>query len=323
MPDYSCTSCNYKTMDRSNYIKHCTTKVHKNKVSQLAINSQSAPQKPFKNTFKCPYCENKYARSNNLTRHKQICPENPTFNKEDKIKDLENEIYNLKGTLTHKDEIVKILKEENDKVQSDIKYYKHLIHNAGSMVKTSISALSYVTKNYCNAPALEAMKDYSYLEYDENDSDFNLMETIIYEYNNQTLPQYLGDFIVTYYKKMDPQKQSIWNSDTSRLTYVIKEIIHKKSDWLVDKKGIRTSKFIIDPLVAYIKNVIGNYLETTENIDEYIHESAHKMKEILDKFRTAGEIMCDINNKVLQEQMLKYIAPYFYLNKNDDLLDIL
>ena len=317
MSVYECTVCNYKTTDYSNFLKHNSTKKHKLKIQPVPSVPSVAPENisnavqniEKKKSFKCKYCKNSFTRASSLTKHKKTCSDNIASSQENKINNLT--------------QVNDILQKELDQMKTDIKYYKHLINNAGNIVKTSISALSYVTKNYANAPTLEAIKDYSYLGYDENDSDFDLIETLIYEHNTNTLPNYLGDFIVAYYKKLDPQKQSIWNSDTSRLTYVIKEIINKKSDWAVDKKGIKTSKSIIDPLVEYIKQIVSDYLETTENIDEYIHESAHKMKLHLDKFKSAGEIMCDINNKVLQEQILRYIAPYFYLNKNDDCLAIL
>src|SRR5207249_8087833 len=119
--------------------------------------------------------------------------------------------------------------------------------------------LTYIATNYKTAPALQALDDYSQIQQKYNDSKF--IETLIYNFNHNKLDKYLGDMIIKFYKKEDPSQQSLWNSDTSRLTYIIKELLNNNnSDWLVDKKGIKTCNYIIDPLLQYIDVIIKKYL---------------------------------------------------------------
>ena len=44
------------------------------------------------------------------------------------------------------------------------------------------------------------------------------------------------------------------------------------------------------------------------------------MKKRIYNLNAAGEICLNIKNKSLEEQILKYIAPHFYLIKNEQLI---
>ncbi|ARF12522.1 zinc finger protein [Klosneuvirus KNV1] len=101
---------------------------------------------------------------------------------------------------------------------------------------------------------------------------------------------------------------------------MIRELIDKKPDWLVDKKGVKTTKFIIDPLLEYIRQLMADFIEENR-LENFLHESDWRMRRRMDDLNVAGEICYNIKNKILSEQLLKHIAPHFYLNKNDQLID--
>ena len=213
----------------------------------------------------------------------------------------------------------------NKQSQDEIKHLKSLINNAGAVIKTSVSALAYIAQNYDGAPILKKLPDYSYikeLELDDEDSldEFDLIEILIYHNNKETLQEYLGDIIVEAYKKKDPSKQSIWNSDTDRLNYIIRDLINKKPDWTVDKKGVKTTKYIIDPLLEYIREQVANYiLENTT--DKYVHLSEYMLNKHAEKLNSCGKVIAGIDNKSLSKLILKYIAPHFYLAKPEQLIE--
>jgi len=46
------------------------------------------------------------------------------------------------------------------------------------------------------------------------------------------------------------------------------------------------------------------------------------MKQRMDDLNASAEIIANIKNKVLSEQIIKYIAPHFYLSKNNELIAI-
>ena len=203
-----------------------------------------------------------------------------------------------------------------DLLKSENRNLRILLNNAGTVVKTSVSTMSYIVKNYNEAPALEGPKNVAALHYDKTPQEF--IERVIYEYRHENLIPYIGNIILKDYKKDDPKKQSLWNSDTARLTYIIRELFNKTIDWRVDKKGIRTTQFIITPVLDYI----------TEKLEDYIEKSAigdrsESTKSVVDKMMNlqhARDIIQLIEDKVLEEEILKFMAPHLYLVKDGDLL---
>ena len=91
-------------------------------------------------------------------------------------------------------------------------------------------------------------------------------------------------------------------------------------DWKVDKKGIKTSKFIIEPILEYVDSQVREYIENF-NID-YGPDSAREAERKMLKLKAGTEIIKSIDDKILNESILKYITPHFYLNKNDNMIDV-
>ena len=228
------------------------------------------------------------------------------------IDDFNNKLNEQLILITQKEELISILKSENA-------HLKSIVNNTGSIIKTSVSTMAYVIKNYKEAPALKSLEDYSIIHFEQDNTEF--VENLIYEHNHNKLHIYISDFVIKTYKKEDPSQQSIWNSDTNRLTYLIREIIaNNKIDWKVDKKGIKVVKFIIKPILDYIDTQISDYIE---NFDiDYHSDSVKEAEKKMMKLKSGIEILKSIEDKLLCELILKYIAPYFYLSKGDNLLDI-
>jgi len=313
---FVCELCNYSTDVKFAYQKHIKSIRHTKKVEEQQVASRShlgqiSETSPNKDN-NCPYCDKYYSTAGNLARHKKICTEKQVLENihEQKISELQKELQHLK-------EMNELLKGENTTVKNDNSYLKTLINNAGAVIKTSVSALAYVTKNYTDAPKLQKLEDYTYLEYNDNNDEFDLVAIVISQYQTKLLCQYLGDIIINAYKRDDPSEQSIWNSDSVRLTYLIRDIINKKTDWTVDKKGVKTTKYIIDPLLEYIKDLLNKYIDEN-GLEHHYRESYMKFKKRTDDMNAVAEIIRDIANNILSDQILKYIAPHFYLTKNDN-----
>ena len=313
---FTCNFCNYSTDTKFCYEKHLNTKKHKEKVIITPNDSCTIPN-PFlnkspKNEYLCQYCNCKYTSVSNLARHKISCSEKRNLIDEftNKITELTIKLDEQHKLLDKNEEIIAILKSENA-------HLKLTVNNAGSIIKTSVSTMSYVIKNYKEAPVLESINDYSAIRYDQDNVEF--VDNLIYETNHNKLHIYIGDFIIKTYKKGNPEQQSIWNSDTSRLTYLIREIIaNNKVDWRIDKKGIKTTKYIIDPILEYIDAQIRDYIE---NFDvDYTNDLAREAERKMMKLKSATDILKNIEDKVLGDEILKYIAPHFYLDKMDNLL---
>lgn len=173
-----------------------------------------------------------------------------------------------------------------------------------------ISIKNYVQQKYPNAPPLKELDDYNTISYEDDD----FIEVLTYNYDNSILPKYLGDFIIKYYKKDNPAEQSIWASDTSRLTYLIKELLaNKKSIWNHDYKGIRTKDCIINPLLNHIKKCIDDYWMA--KIDIYKRSKITELNKLTKTYNSIYQIKKDIESDVLANSIIRYIAPHFCMDK--------
>ena len=151
-----------------------------------------------------------------------------------------------------------------------------------------------------------------YLIYDDNGNKKTnrpVEEIIIFHYKKDTLVKVLGELITSEYKKNDPKKQSIWSSDISRLTFIVKDIIGKtkKSKWITDKKGMHVTQTIINPIMEIIKDRLIKFVNKSGKI---INET----KNILSKMHDANLALLSIKLGKIHVEVLKQIAPYFNLN---------
>jgi hypothetical protein len=109
-------------------------------------------------------------------------------------------------------------------------------------------------------------------------------KTIINHYNCPSSVEYakfLGSIIVKCYKKENKQDQSLWNTDTTRYSYIIKYIKNNISKWEQDKKGTKTQTKVIDPLITCVTNLLieyDNYMceGQKDHVKEYIKYTQDK-----------------------------------------------
>ncbi len=138
------------------------------------------------------------------------------------------------------------------------------------------------------------------------------MNTLL-KHNHKKLNKFIGNYIITAYKKENPEKQSLWNTDSSRLTFVIKELItNKSSKWKVDKKGVKTKKYLINPTLEYIKKMLEN--ENISLIKKMEDTYRNNLEEIIEKVRIIADINKNIKDGILSNEILKFISPHFYFD---------
>lgn len=95
---------------------------------------------------------------------------------------------------------------------------------------------------------------------------------LIFYYKKNKLDKYLGDFIVKHYKKDNPELQAMWNSDTERLNYFIRELYNIKNNqielkdtnenqkidiqWIVDRKGLKMTRGYSEHKCSHLQNIL-------------------------------------------------------------------
>lgn len=311
---YICVYCDYETSNKSNYNKHLKSNYHK-QITEL------------QNKYVCIYCNKTFAHQSSLSRHEtQRCNKK---NNDDNTNNTNNTEL-LNAFIIFMNDCRQTNNELKDQLIEYNRSNQHInnqpTNNTNNTLNTTynISKLSiknYLQQKHPNAPVLEGLPNYTaikYIEMDEKDHDNTdidlFIDILVYNQNNACLNKYLGDFIIQNYKKEDPSQQAMWSSDISRLTYIIKELLAtKKSIWNHDYKGIKTKTYIIDPLLKYIKDYIDDYWIST--LDKYTSHKVDNVNKYHKIYITLHQIKKDIENDVLGSCIIKYIAPYFYMDR--------
>lgn len=320
---YICTLCDYQTLRKNNFEKHLLTNKHKIKVN-VSTNDKTKiphpnepkltvlPPKKVKKGYTCAFCKLKYERKDNLTRHMKSCPMG-------QVHFIKKE-YELK---------INYLQKNNKKMETEIKelkntigYFKNILGTTTETLDKSVSAYKFATSRYPEPTLLCPPIKYDLLYHNDDypkiengnyvDDNDKLIDTLTYEHSKKRLAKYIGDFVVRCYKKEgeDIKNQPLWNSDTSRLNYIIGVKINKENVWNIDKKGKKVKNLVIKPTLNMIKPILQNYVSSTK-INSWFKNSYE-----IDKLKYASEIIRDIEEETLSDTILKYIAPFFYLHKD-------
>lgn len=311
---FLCITCNYESNDKSNYNRHLNSKAH---LRKILVNSKKRLSE-----FQCPKCDKIFKSAPGLSRHKNnYCKLPNDIN--NKLNEKQKEIEIMKREL----EIVNIKKElevENIKKDLEIEYGKKLLEKSETEIKElkqyikntkpttyNISVKKMIQQSYPDAPHLTMLKNYAII-HESKDIDFT--EDLIKNHKLNRLNSYLGDIIIKYYKKEDPKTQSLWSTDSSRLKYIIKELLaSKKSNWSEDDKGIKINKYVIKPLLKYILEYINDKIDRLHDIIEDHDTNATKAVDLNQIQIELNDIREQIKNGQLKDAINKYIAPNFKL----------
>lgn len=297
---FKCHICKHVFKGKKRYDTHIKSISHSKAV---AIATKKKEDK-----LKCNKCGQKYATRQSLSRHRlHYCKQedNSATKSEKKLDKKELDDDRVTELTKELNVIKKLLLESMNNTNNNT-----INNNTTNNYKISIK--NYVQQQYPNAPALTSINDYSKLTYKE----FKLLDTIIYQYENNTLHKYLGDFIVDHYKKKNPSEQSMWSSDISRLTYIVSELLqNKQCIWNHDFKGTKIKQYVITPVLEYIQKCIEDYYNNL--VVKKSSLDINKINEQMQKGTALLGIKTLIDNGVLLDLVLKYIAPYFSIDKNN------
>jgi len=328
---YNCPICNYETHDSANFARHKKTKKH---LKNLDINdlilddrdperSEKIPEgsdKDLKKTtisdFFCEFCNEKFSHKTNYYRHRKKCNSENTnvkiLMKEIEIEKREKELYK------------KLEKEKSEMLNTFMNNANVLLNKANDNTKitaqtlqtVSMSALKYANEKFKDTPALLPLVNFNInnLDFDNNEDRKQLIEILIYNAKQKSLDKLLGDHIIKYYKKDNPEDQTFHATDCSRLNYIVRELIENALIWSVDKNGIKICSSIIKPL---IKKCISALMEHQKLLlNEMSQGQLNKQKEV----ELIIDIIMSIDSGILEENINKYIAPYFNLEKTKNQL---
>ena len=340
MTKYYCDICDYKTNSPSAWTHHKTSKKHLRILAELENiekdkkNKEISELERLKKDHEISMLKEKIKTIKKSEKQYEDRLKSQKDDYEDRLKILQNkfedQIRLLKDEYENRAKSDKILYENQIEIlKIENNYHKQLINSAGGIIKKSVNTLSFLLTNYNDAPGLDKLSDYSIIS---KNMDY-LIKDLVFYYKEKKLDKYFGDFLVRQYKKDKPELQALWSSDTDRLNYFIKELIDSNSDeleiennkkesqWTVDRKGLKMTKCIINPLLDYICKIATFYLKKKDEENQNSNNEVDDIMENMQDMEIIGQINWNIKNGVLSNNINKYIAPYFYLDKNKAIMD--
>lgn len=304
---FQCSFCDKKYTRKDNMKRHedkCENTTLKKEQKNRDIMQDTSHRKYTDNTpiiskFLCQYCNCEYSRMDAMKRHEVKCSK-----RIDKIEEMKmkNNLKLAKNSVEHEREKAEFYKQQ-------MIYYKYMFEQAGMVTQQVMSAFRYMVHNFGDAPELRPIGFEEIKKIGYYDTDNEIMDIIFSRYKNKVLHKFIGDILVKAYKKKDPKDQGLWATDSSRMTYAIKRLIDSStSKWIVDKKGVDTTKLIIEPVLNKIK-VLSTIYHEKECFDNP-NTSADRIMMINEIYVL---MVNDIDNKKIHDDVLKYISPYFRL----------
>lgn len=332
-----CKICNYFTEDYSNFLRHKSTMKHRlncnsddkndcahaNSMLTLAVDANC---KTTSADISCKICNKKFNHKSSLSRHSKKCT-NKIERENEKVTnktDTEMELTIKCKYLEKEKELYKSLeKEKSDMLNMFMNNANTLLNKshdnnkitAEAMKSVSISALRFANEKYAEAPILKAIENFNInnLSFEVEKDRKSLTELLIYCAKLKSLDKLLGDHIIKVYKKENPTEQSIHTTDRSRLNYIVKELItyanNGESAWEIDKNGIKICSRIIKPL---IDKCIELLLEHQKFLFKKMENGDFSNR---DDIMTIMELISTIDRGNLENDINKFIAPHFNLNK--------
>ena len=342
---YKCELCNYKTNDSSNFCRHKKQKKHLKKVEAEIENDK---------------IKKKY--------------------EELKIKLLEKD-FEIKLIEKEKEKLVEVNKiliehsgktninPQNNNTQNNNTQNNNTLNNTQNN-NINIGTLNYINEHFKNAPPLEKITNFVINGIDTNDEKQydKFISNAIYHNNNKNLHVYLGDHIISIYKKKNLNEQSIHTTDTSRLNYAIRiieesiemyetseeeidtytmtekddsdidsdeeELQQLKQDyykklkeknlkniknikdknskiWIADKSGYKICKLVVEPIIRRMLRILKKKLRDRNKL-----QILDIVEELKYRSNISSIIDC-IDTKKLKNEINKYIAPKFNLDKKN------
>jgi hypothetical protein len=284
----------------------------------------------------CAFCNSELASAPGLSRHTQSCSKKAELEKrieelnkdkeilikekeflleEKKLLNVFNENLSKDKEYLHKDK--ENLSKDKELIHKDKDIFANLATINSDIANTSVSAMKYLMTYHKDTPPLKAINNFTCIT-DEYEDNTKLVYALISEYRNDTLAAKLSNHLVLEYKKEDPSKQSLWSSDVGRLTYVIRNAVTDgRVIWSTDKNGIQVTEIVIKPILNFMKPILQKFnLDCSNEILNNTKLKNSKMIEMSEYQKLAIQIIVLIDNKSLERDIIKHMAPQFYWNKN-------
>jgi hypothetical protein len=342
---YYCKYCDYVENVLCNIKKHICTQKHKDQ-----SNNDVDIDNYIISVYTCAKCNKTYKNKQTVSSHIKNC--HSTLATEEEIQNVVEDdnfsviIQEIAGVLDKKKFECFFQNFINGKVNSrlanfykgELEFQKKSIiesmnnksisinnksismnNKSISMNNKSMNMLNYAMTYFKDAPKLEHLDQKTAREmlmYESENgkiikthTDENLPKIIAKINEMDRLHEHLGNNIVTRYKKDDPNKQSFWVSDVSRKKF----IVNKDDTWKTDNKGVEINKYIINPLLDEVIDIMDTYCKSKScDIDAMTKEEKNTYADIEKQLL---EIKANKGKGKIKKSIIINIMPHFTIDQ--------
>ena len=323
-----CNLCNYRTSRICNFTRHYNSNQHKDNL--LLIDKMKNDVNIMIDELICYKCNKQLSETNEFYLHISKCGKMDNYinqdiknTMKDTMKDtMKNSIIdnnnnnnnNLMILLNRlSNNLIKVLNntEKNTLAAINNVYNKsnETSINVKKAIHSSHTMIKYLMINHKDTPPLEELSfdsckkmlksNYNiYDDEDKNDTVYKLHISILEDYKNNKFIDTNKQIILKTIKK--EKNQSIYNTDSNRLNYVIKTSIY---NWIEDKSGINFINLVIKPILTTIITLIKEY---HEYIEEKNMDYNNKIDIIKDKLYELEKSVINFDDDYEQNYNNKY-----------------
>ena len=294
---YYCSSCDYSTDNRSNWYYHKKTIKHIECANYKICNSCREKDEMIKEKDD----QIKYLKT--IINNFQTSSTNITKNTDKSMSTYNFVIMNFNQAPAlcqiERDEATEIIEKEFSKLST----IKELIKNESLETNSDDESLNSIEINQ-KKNKMQNKKEEIYVE------------KLLSLFKNDKLVEYIKDIIVPMYKTDDPKQQTVWNTDTARLNYVIRDIVGKQTEWITDKKGLKVTKYVIKPITKLMAEMTEKYSKNHCKIIQKHDSSLEEIKCHVEKQNLAILLIHDLLKGDINAHVCHQLCPEFHLDKN-------
>ena len=271
----------------------------------------------------CIYCGLCMSHNRSLPKHFKSCQVKINY---DKFTDIININKVHENKIIDNVKLIKGLKSKIKSLEKDVEFYQKTLNDSKVIVKGNLSAFAFINKNYTKTPVLtkpnfKLLKGFKEIG-DKGQPKF--IENMVYKFINKIAHEEIGDIICDYYKKDDPKLQSLWVTDPSRNSYVIRSKVNDNTLWVKDRGGNDSRQLTIDPVIVKLKKQLINYQKTLQKeISKESNERKMSLDTIIEHLKKSSDFIEEIKKNEFQKKVLDYLSPKLSIDttNNDKLLE--
>ena len=125
--------------------------------------------------------------------------------------------------------------------------------------------------------------------------------------NEGWFSEIIFEIITSYYEKNDNDKHSIWSTDKTRNSFMVKILEDNKSKIVIDNGGMKVNEYTIAQITKYLENKLKEYDQVIENCIQLTNQEFIKRTHQLAKKYVSEEITRSkkIINSTLKNKIIK------------------